>query len=84
MKVKLHGGGVFYGPHGVMESHAPGSVIETDDSDQVAVDYWLERVDAGAAELIEEPATKTKASKATKATAKASDKATTEGQQGKG
>jgi hypothetical protein len=55
MKVKLLGGGAFYGPHGVMESYGPNSVIEVDDSDKVAVKYWNERVTSGAAELVEAP-----------------------------
>jgi hypothetical protein len=58
MKVTLLGGGVFYGPHGVMESHGPNSVIEVDNGDRIAVKFWLDRVESGAADLTEAPPAK--------------------------
>jgi hypothetical protein len=53
MKVKLLGGGSFYGPHGVMLSYAPGTVIDVDLDDETTVSFWRERVIGGAAELVE-------------------------------
>jgi hypothetical protein len=56
MQIKLiGGGGSFYGPHGIMVSYGPNSVIDVDDGDEASVTYWQERVDSGAAELIEAP-----------------------------
>ncbi len=56
MKIKLLGGGSFYGPYGVMVSYGPNSEIDIDDDEPSAVAYWQERVDSGAAELIVAPA----------------------------
>jgi hypothetical protein len=55
MKIKLLGGGSFYGPHGTMVSYGPNSVIDIDNGDKPSVAYWQERVDGGAAELLEAP-----------------------------
>jgi hypothetical protein len=55
MKVKLLGGGAFYGPDGTMVSFGPNSTIEVDNGDKVAVAFWQERVDSGAAELVDAP-----------------------------
>jgi hypothetical protein len=70
MKIKLLGGGSFYGPYGTMVSYGPNSVIDIDNGDKPSVAYWQERVDAGAAELLEAP-TDAAAKAAARAAAKA-------------
>ena len=68
MKIKMVGGGSFYGPHGVMLSFAPGTEVDVDDGDETAVAFWATRVESGAATQIEAPAGKV--GKAVKAAAK--------------
>lgn len=56
MRVKVLGSGSFYGPHKVMMSVGPNTVLDVDDSDREAVEFWQARVDGGAAELLDAPA----------------------------
>jgi hypothetical protein len=70
MQVKVFGPMAGPGPRGAIVSWAPNQVVDVDDGDEDAVAFYRGFVEAGVAEVIEEPA---KAAASTKAAASADD-----------
>jgi hypothetical protein len=65
MKVKVHGPMAGPGPLGNIISWAPNQIVEVDDTDETAIAFYRGFINAGIAEMVDEP--KAKTSKATEA-----------------